>query len=358
MSTASDNHRLWVTLTSLVVALGTIWVCGQWFSDSRIALSLYERRYKFNTGHRLAEQMSLAAADESHACLIIGPSTAREGFDPDVLGDTVPGIKFFNGGGTGGTYQVQESQAAMMRRYDLHPFCVIVAINPWIMIAEPHGLDWDGLLGLLTKTDIDEFALKPMEDPANVNLRQQAWLNTILPHSRHAWQINRMMREAIYRVHVAIFGSKALSIKDFSRDKDDLVKTPRFSEDATRFTEEQFSALHKAMAPRYFDKDNYGDPKLDQPLINALDTLRTLTPRLFVVRTPESERLDIPNSYVAPYLERLISRFPPDVVYIDMSKVLNENQLHDFVHPLPDGRTIFSQEYGRHLAQHLFKEPR
>ncbi len=359
MNSEPVRPRLWPTFTSLTFTLGIIWACGYWFSDSRLSLLLYRHTYVFNSGQRLAEQLSLAGADESHSCVIIGPSSGRQGLLTEIINEAVQGIKFFNGSGAGASYQMQESQAAVMRRYKIYPYCVIVVINPWIMIGDPTPLESDGLLGFLSYSDIVDFGLKPLENPQNSTLRREVWLNTVMPQRRHSIQIGRIVRESIYHVHETLYKPNALQLTAFSTNQYELVKSERFRIYGTFSPKERSEQLHRNrhdMNSKYFKTNNYGDPKLDKPLINTLEILEKLTTKLFVVRAPEATFLDVPNSYVAPYHNSLLSHFPPEVVYIDMSRLLKDNQFDGYVHANPEGRVVFSRELGKQIAAHITTE--
>jgi hypothetical protein len=358
------NKAFYRQFFSLFFILFSIWIFGNWFSNSDYAINLYQIPYKSSRiGPRIAEQIALAAKNPKNSCIIIGPSTARDSFDPEIMNAAYPNIKFFNAGGSGGTYLVQEIQATILQRYNLQPLCIVVVINPWIMISDqPPAFHFEELIGLLTWRDILSLSLESVNVQVNEKDRRDFGLNLLLPHRRHSQQLHRLIYEMIYRFHIFIYGSRALSIDLFFNNESGksevlyrskgLGNPPRFSKDLKRITESEMNSIAAAMKSRYFDVNYYGEPGYEKPLINALRILKPLTPNLFVVRTPEGSMLKIPNDYLAPHLGKQISQFPEGVRYTDLSALFKNNEnkmMEDHAHPLASGRSIISLEYGRYI---------
>ena len=117
-------------------------------------LNLYNAPLAFEPGPWFAEHIAPSVGVPNY-CLIVGASTAREGFDTEILGNYLPELKIVNAATTGGNIEVAEVQAQILSRYGIRAKCIIVGLHPFLMMAEGPPLPAStGYLAHLRLTDV------------------------------------------------------------------------------------------------------------------------------------------------------------------------------------------------------------
>src|SRR5579864_3087188 len=108
--------------------------------DFNQSVWLYSFRFSFLPGPWFGERIAASWSDPGRSCLIVGASTAREGFDAKQLERLLPDTAFYNAGTTGGNTSVLEIQAAILEHYGLHYRCIIVPIHPWLLFVKQEAV--------------------------------------------------------------------------------------------------------------------------------------------------------------------------------------------------------------------------
>lgn len=160
------------------------------------ALRLYERSVAFEPGPWFAEHIAPSIGNPN-SCIIVGASTAREGFDAEALTKSLPRLLFLNASTTGGNIEVTEIQAQILRRYGVRAKCILVGVHPFLMMDQsPPLLASTGYLAQLTVADLLSLSDRAAVGREIIQILQA----TVLPFKAHADRLNKLLRIWIFEL--------------------------------------------------------------------------------------------------------------------------------------------------------------
>ena len=300
-------------------------------------LNFYLTRFAFEPGPWFSEHLAPALADSNH-CLIVGLSTAREGFDPAILERSVPGTKFLNGATTGGNIEVVEVQAQILARYGVHPKCVIVGVHPFLMTAEfPPLLASTGYLAHLGFPDV--FLLSNRWLPRREF--QQVAEAMVLPLKLHSDRLNKLVRYGMFRLQER-FRSEPLSINAYEYFKDEFTSGANAHYDDIHEAPERVAELTRA---RYDNYTSFTSRIPVQSFRRALAMIRKRTGTVFVVSMPNQKALAGLNARGQARYDEALGE--ADVVQVDCSGLVSDEHFIDDAHLDKEGRRILSSAIGK-----------
>jgi len=302
-------------------------------------LNFYATRFAFEPGPWFSEHIAPVLADSNH-CLIVGLSTAREGFDTALLEGAVPGTKFVNAATTGGNIEVGEVQAQILARYGVHPKCVIVGVHPFLMTAEfPPLLASTGYLAHLGFPDV--FLLSNRSLPRR-EFRQIAEA-MVLPLRLHADRLNKLIRYRMFRLQQR-FRSEPLPIDAYQYFKDEFTSGANAHYDDVHEAPERVAELTRT---RYRDYTSFTSRTPVQSFRRALAMIRNRTGTVFVVSMPNQKALAGLN---ARGQERYDEALGEADVRVDCSGLVSDEHFIDDAHLDKEGRRILSSAIGKIVA--------
>lgn len=294
-------------------------------------LQLYERSFAFEPGPWFAEHIA-PATSKPNSCIIVGASTAREGFDPGALTKSMPGLAFFNASTTGGNIEVAEIQAQILLRYQVRPKCIIVGLHPFLMMDQnPPFLASTGYLSHLTITGV--FSLS---NQAAVWREMGTILRTIvLPMRAHADRLNKLVRfwtfELQHRLRTA-----PLPLSSYEYFKDEFRPGAGAHYDGHHSPSETVAELTQARYRTY----TYDRSTTEVSFKRALTLFRGQAQAVIVVSMPTQGVLRELNSRGAASYYRVLGG--AQVTHIDCSNAIPDSHFLDDVHLDDDGRRILS----------------
>lgn len=313
-----------------------------------LLLSAYETRFSFVPGHWFGQRVADLARQSSEACIIIGASNAREGFEPIVLGQAVSGTRFVNAATTGGNNEVLEVQSAILERYGIRPKCAVVGASSWTMFRDGSpSITSEEYLGLLEWTDVLNISSRPLLT------REGPWIaaGLLLPLKAQARQLNRLVRWNIHNLRNATISklpiSNMESFPDELKPADDYLYL-----DTPPHLFADWEKLVDASAP-WYPASRYGGALQDQSFRKTLDRLISLSERVVVVVTPQTEILSPAVASGSPYFWALMKEYAGRIDIIDCSTLDAPKLFVDEGHLTAEGRNIMSGEVGAILAESL-----
>ncbi len=353
----SQNHFL-RALFSLILFSLILWILGSLFSGSPFGLKLYEKIFSKTGMHWFAGKLSLAK-NHPNSCLILGASSALEGFDEDILFNST-GKPFFNGSTTG-TIQIYEAMAKIIQRFNIQLNCVIVPLHPWQINEWDFDLNELGFTDLLNYSQIKSYLIHPNQSlffqtashepfllEANTEGKNKEFLlNTLIPFRHHARILSRHIRSFLHELNSILFKEKALKRSEYEYLSDELKLRDKYSySEEERLPKEKLKIyVDTRISEGFFDRKNYGRELYLNSLRNTLKILRDHSKNVFIVIMPDSSSLDYPNYHNTKPFFTVLREFQTKNTYcVDFSDLLKDNLFRDLTHPLPTGRKILSQK--------------
>jgi hypothetical protein len=322
--------------------------------DVNQAVHLYSFRFSFLPGPWFGERIAATLSDPSRSCLIVGASTAREGFDPKELERLVPNTAFYNGGTTGGNTSVLEIQAAIVSHYGLHYRCIIVPIHPWLLFTKQ-----DAVPDLTTTEYASQLDLKQLHGlsfaPLQEDSRYRLLETFLVPFMKHASQMNRIIRSTLYGVHTRWIHD------NMSRVRYELFTDELRPADDTNYHD---SALPRDVILKGLEQNHFYEPKIyghQQPIISfqrALDMFGHNTDHLFLVRMPDGSLLKLPNQWASASFTGVVSKYIDRLSYIDCSEMFADDFFIDSMHLNSQGRCRLSAHVAARLNEVLWSASR
>jgi hypothetical protein len=303
-------------------------------------LNLYTTGFAFEPGPWFAEHIAPSVGKPNY-CLIVGPSTAREGFDTKILGKYLPELTFVNAATTGGNIEVAEVQAQILARYGINAKCIIVGLHPFLMMAEtPPLLASTGYLAHLNFTDL--FLLS---DHAAVSQEFRQILETItLPLKAHADRINKLVRYWVFQIQER-YRLNPLSLSAYEYFADEFKSGANAFYDGTHIKSEALAELIRMRYQTY----TYDSPAPEVSFNRALTLFRKEAEHVYVVTMPNNNVLLGLNAKGKLKYDRAIEA--NGVTQIDCSDLVPNEYFIDDVHLDPEGRRLFSNAIGRILSK-------
>jgi len=314
-------------------------------ADVKQAVRLYSIRFNFLPGPWFGEHIAATLSDSDKSCLIVGASTAREGFDPKQLEQLVPDTKFYNAGTTGGNTSVFEIEAAILEHYRLHYRCIIVPMHPWLLFENENAI-----ANLTTTEYASQLDLKQLNDlsfdPLGSGDRSRVLATFLVPFMKHAAQLNRILRNALFTVHTSWFQDE-LPRSSYELYADELKPaTETFYHDIPLNRDTVVNFLKQA---HFYDPKIYGHRPPVVSLDRALELFSRHTDHLVLVKMPDSTLLASPNQFGSPSFDTVIAKYKSLMTYMDCSTLLADEFFIDSTHLNSHGRARLSAVVGAAL---------
>lgn len=323
-----------MVLVSLMVSLVTAFVV-----DRPGIVDIYKSRFDFHPGSWVGERIA-RTTDPAQACLIVGASTARQGFDPAVLEAGIPGTQFLNAGTTGAAIEVLELEAQIVARYGMHYKCIVAAVHPWL-------LKQVGLPELVDTEYASQLRLPDVLSLSHYWWSSAEWkklaISYLVPIRKHAGQLNKMMRVALLDLR------NRLATTQWDRSKmefyaGELTPAPDFSYAGNpNYLNDSYQAYIKTLTDiGWYDRDLYVLEESVGSFDRALSVLSAHTDRLLVVTMPDTTIWDEPNRWAKQIYEGVVARHDR-VAYADCQFALSDEEFVDHAHANDDGRRAMSE---------------
>lgn len=308
-----------------------------------LILQAYAQRFSFLPGQYFGEKVRSVRDDPANTCIIIGDSKAREGFDPSLL-EQVSGTRIVNAGTTGGNNEVIEIQTAIMRRFDVRPKCIVVAISRWMMFRNGSpDLIGEEYIGLLGWSEVARLAAHPFLSKAGPRLV----FSLTMPLRAQARQLNRILRVALFDLRARTLGT--LPKQSIELYENELTSVGDFKYDGIApILKTHRDKLIDQTKP-WYNPRRYGGRQQELSLRYALDEMLRLSDRVVLVDMPSTMVLDPASRLGEPYLKRVLGDYVGQLELIDCSALRNEDLFVDEGHLTSEGRRIFTEEVGNLL---------
>lgn len=344
----SQIRNALIALGLILAALGASTLVAL-AADFRQAVRVYSVRFSFRPGPWFGERIAASLSDPDRSCLIVGASTAREGFDPKELQGLVPHTAFYNGGTTGGNASVLEIQAAILAHYGLHYRCILVPMHPWLFFSKEGAVPDLAATEYVSQLDLRQLrhlSFAPLEQSSRYPI-----LETLLvPFMKHATQVNRIIRSSIYKAHVKWFRDE-MPRASYELYADELKPAPD-----TNYND---IALDRDVIIRGLEQGQFYDPAIyghQEPIVSldrALRMFRERTDNLILVRMPDSTLQAAPNRWTLPSFNSVVTKFDGQLTYIDCSAMFPDEFFIDSTHLTSRGRFRLSAAIGAKLNEVL-----
>ena len=329
------------TLTAAAMVLVTLLagLVTAFLVDRDSIVEIYKARFDFHPGSWVGERIA-RTIDSSQACLIVGASTARQGFDPAILEAGITDTQFLNAGTTGAPIEVLELEAQIVARYGMHYKCIVAAVHPWL-------LKQVGLPELVDTEYASQLRLPDIIALSHYWWSAAEWkklgIAYLVPLRKHAGQLNKMMRVALLDLR------NRLSTQQWDRSRmefyaGELTPAADFSYAGNpNYLEDSYQAYVKTLTEMgWYDRDLYVLELSLASFDRALMILSTHADKLLVVTMPDTTIWDEPNLWAKQAYESVIIRHG-GVAYADCQLALSDDEFVDHAHPNDDGRRVMSE---------------
>lgn len=338
-------HMRVVKAASIVGCAFLLLVLVSFAANEISFLRTYQRGFAFEPGPWFVEHV-LPAIGDPNSCIVVGASTAREGFDPDVLAKFVPGRTFVNASTTGGNIEVAEIQAQILRHYGAQARCIVVGVHPFLMMDQtPPPLVKTGYLPHLGISDI-----MSLSDQATVWSDVEPIAQTlVLPLKTHSDRLNKLLRVWIFEAQNRV-RTRPLSLSSYEYFADEFRPGANAHYDGTHSPPDAVATLTRSRYQTY----TFNSRTTEASFKRALATFRTEASFVLVVTMPtRSSIYDLDAKGHLSY-QRALSE--SNVLEIDCSKLVPDAYFIDDVHLDPQGRQLLSNTVGPILSK-LIADP-
>lgn len=282
----------------------------------------------------------------------MGPSSVREAFVEEIMEETVPELKFINGGTTGGSIHVFDAMVELLEQSKVNPYIIVLGLNARMLISRKINFNGNGYTDFLDYSNGREIVNAEISSFAN-DADRELLINSFWPWHRLSRQLGRLIRVGLFHLHKKLYWNKQLDRNDFSLIKRELRPMPKFRyKDKNPFSSEKFDAvLKKYEEEGMFDSSNYAKPQHMESLRQVLESSMKLSQNVVVVLMPEHSygRENISPFAKAPLLSLLKDYEEKRINFLDLANIIPDSGLRDMGHLLPSSRTEFS----RLVAQEL-----
>ena len=303
-------------------------------------LNLYTTRFAFEPGPWFSEHIA-PSVGMTNSCLIVGASTAREGFDTTILGEYLPQLTIINAATTGGNIEVAEVQAQILSRYGVRAKCIIVGLHPFLMMAEtPPLLASTGYLAHLKFADI----LTLSDHEAVVREFRQILETVVLPLKTHADRLNKLVRFRIFQFQNK-YRSHPLLLNAYEYFADEFKSGANAYYDGIHARPEDVAELIRMRYNTY----TFGSTAPEVSFERALTLFQKEAEHVFVVTMPNQDALLGLNAKGKLKCDRIIKA--NGITQIDCSHLVPNEYFIDDVHLDREGRRILSNALGRIISK-------
>lgn len=331
-------------LLRLLVLASGLWLTGYALATPRVTWNLYRLAFDDTVGHRLGGKLAALRARGGSTVLVLGASTAREGFDEQALADLCPGHSFFNGGLAGGSVDTLAVAALMLRESGARPTLAVLALHPWMLRSMDQDLVARGYSDFFDRRSADELLRYQYPGEGYTAAQEALRLNTLWPPARHARQLGRLLRAGLLRAHGRLYWGRSLERSAFEVVGNDTqpIAPYKFSE--------KLGEGHDAMIRRwerqgFLDPGAYSKPELAERFDRALRLIEAHAQRVAVVVMPEHTYL---REHVAPLAEQpfraqLRAAQARGVQVFEHASSLPDGAFCDLAHVNAEGRAALSR---------------
>lgn len=320
-----------------------LWLVGYGLGATRPAWHLYRAPFDDTLGHRLAGKLAACASRGGATVLVMGASTAREGFDESALEAALPGVSAFNGGLAGGSVDTLAVAALLLEHSGARPTVALVALHPWMLRAMDQDVVARGYADFFDAADGQELLRYQFPGEGQAAAEQALRVHLLWPPARHARQLGRLARAGLRRAHAAWYWGE--------RRPDEAFEVARYDTrpmDAYRFSEragEGFEAMIRRWERQGFlDARAYARPEIHARLDAVLRRIEAHAGRVVVVVMPEHTFL---RQRVAPLAERpfraqLALAQARGVAVVEHAATVTDADFLDLAHVGPRGRATLT----------------
>ncbi len=331
--------------TALRLALlGTVlWGAGYALAAPAWTWVLYRQPLGEILAHRLAGKLSIARAAEPRAVLIVGASSAREGFDEGLLAQARPGWRFVNGGLAGGSVRTLELAELMVRRSAARPAAIVLALHPFFSRPLNQDVVALGYTDFFDAFDGGELFGYQAAGSGQEVARGELRANALFPPRRHARLLGRRLRAGLAAAHRAAYWGPPLAPEAFEVVEAD---TRPMSEYRFEGSGEGLEAmLRRWQRAGYFDPATYERPGLAEQLDDLLARLRAEGRQLAVVLMPEHSALRERRATFRPerFDRSVAAAAASGAQVLDYAALLPDDGFLDLAHVSAEGRVALSR---------------
>jgi hypothetical protein len=336
-------RRAAVVLLRLVALAALLWLVGYGLGATRPAWHLYRTPFDDTVGHRLAGKLAACASRGGRTLVVLGASTAREGFDEGALEAALPGVSAFNGGLAGGSVDTLAVASLLLERSGARPSLVLVALHPWMLRAMDQDVVARGYADFFDAAVGGELLRYQAPGEGYAAAEQALRVNLLWPPARHARQLGRLARAGLRRAHAAYYWGQ--------RRPDDAFEVARYDTrpmDAYRFSEragEGFDAMIRRWERQGFlDARAYARPEVHARLDPVLRRIEARAEHVAVVVMPEHTflRARVAPLAEAPFRAQLALARARGVSVLEHATTVADEDFLDLAHVGPRGRTALT----------------
>jgi hypothetical protein len=340
----------WVASALLVWVWLFVLTFGPW------ELALYRRPYGASFGHHVVNQLSLASAQPRPVCLLVGLSTTRADFDPRVLEERFPHVRFVEAAATGDSILGVDLILAAAEQLRVKPACIVLGLHTHMLQDRSIGLSATGFLDVLSPQVQAEFV--PREIAADrTHTFVEAGRRGVWPAFRVAQQIGRLTRDGLFHLQQRWSWREALPRQAFELFPGDLVNFDTFNPPIpARMSAGQLEHFFQRMADeRLLDPDHYAKPEHVATLERALKRSLRLSPLVLAVMLPESSYARARVSPLAeqPFASALASVADPRLIVLDQRTRMPDESFDAAFHVIGPSRDKYTAMFAESISLYL-----
>lgn len=280
---------LFLTLGHWTSIAAILWALLAGFAYSPLQSPLFRHPYGSSFGHYVQAQLSTAAGSPTPVCLVVGLSTTRAAFAPDVIERITKPVRFIEVTSAGGSIFGVELLTSMIQDARLAPACIVLGLHSYLMKDRTLSLWPAGFLDVMGARSQIEWIPREVADERTRTLIE-AERRALWPATRSAQQVSRLVRDGIFRAQRRWAWRPPLTRSDFEIAPGDLIP---FAESngpiehrMTATALQRFS--EQAVGQRLLDVAIYAKPEHVASLERLMSQSLRLAPRVIVVILPDS----------------------------------------------------------------------
>jgi len=307
-------------------------------------------------GHRLAEANAL---QPENTCLILGASTAREGFDIGQIEKLLQKtnlVTLATSAGKSAIWVIDVQSRSIPT--PAKPYkCIVIAMHPFFiyeMASDRYQIenwDYDSQLPLA-----ERYALMVQQNELDAAGWRALMSDALLPNAKHADILEKHLRRALYDIKSKLQGD-GLKRAAFEIKKGDLERLQPNIRYADSHRKKQKASLDRRIKwlaeTNHADPARYQDPLAHDIMVSTLQRLSHKTERLIVLDMPATPVFDTTLEVSRPAFEKSLRE--SDVLrHYYRCSLQNEDRYLGFVdsiHVDSNGRAALSASLAAILAE-------
>ncbi len=311
--------------------------------DGSYLLPVYAQRFDFRAGQWIGERLA-DPAPPGETCVVLGASTAREGFSMRALETAAPGTHFVSMATSGGAMEVPELQAQAIARYERHYRCIILAVNPWMLRTKlrPNIVSTE-YIALLRPQDLLSIRSSYWREKET----EAAFWALYLPLKKHAPQLNRLARYHLFRAREQL-GLTGLDRSDFENSANELRPQGRFYNPRLALMVQRGRDRMRAQiqSSGLFDPSIYNSEEPSASFAHTLELAQAHADHVIVVTLPNPDIWDPATALVWRRYQTVLQNHAARVAVIDCLHGLKDDEFIDHGHPNGKGRSALTVSVG------------